>query len=177
MSSVSFQETWVFPTLAWGRWPDLWGHPLSVMLRPPGWGSLGEEPSVNSPAVCTTGPSARFCHYVGFQDLVSPEFLFFKLRGMEGHRTREEQISCCRFSKTISVKLLMVLPTGALGLGSSAHWLGIFQLPKRLRQFFQKWCWLAKREGGPGEFLGHQLKKMGGVLVRECLQNLSLVLV
>lgn len=122
-----------------------------------GLGIIGEEVSSNSPIVCTIRPSVGFYHYGGSQDLVSPELLLFELQGTKGSCRKEEQIFWCRFSKTISVKSLMVLLTGTLGLGGNFHQLRTPQLPKRLRQLFQKRHGLVGGEGGPGEFLGHQI--------------------
>lgn len=106
--------------------------------------------------VCTIKPSVRFHHYVGSQDLASLDFLVFELQVVEGGCRREEQISRCKFSKTISVKLLI----HTLGLGGNTHQPRTTQLPKRLRQLFQKWHWLGRRRRA-GEFLGHQSKKVG----------------
>lgn len=71
----------------------------------------------------------------------------------------ERYISLCKFSKTISIKLLMIPLTGAPGLGDNVHQLRTSQLPKRLRQLPRSGMGLWGR-GGLGEFLGHQSKRV-----------------
>lgn len=100
----------------------------------------------------------------GSQVLFPLNFCFPKYRAGRGSCARQEQISWCRFCKSISIKLSVVLLRGALGLGGNVHPLRTSQPPKRLRQLFQKCHWLVGAEGGPGEFLGHHNEKVQACL-------------
>ena len=74
----------VLPTVACGRWSDLWRCSSSGMLRPLPWGSSEEQASSDSAMVWAMRPPVRFYHYLGSQVLVSSELLFSEIQGREG---------------------------------------------------------------------------------------------
>lgn len=97
---------------------------------------------------------------------------------MEGNWRRDTQIFWCSFSKTIYVRLLTVLLTGALGLGGNVHQLRTPRLPGKIKGTPAEGHGLAgEREGGV-TFSDVNLKRWGntgsGVSVKPL--TLSLVL-